>query len=48
MQILKTKQRPVNEVLEQMNYGTRLWKYFLWAALAFLLAEVVLLRLWKY
>jgi len=46
--ILKTQHKPVNEVLEQINYGTRLWKYFIWAALLFLLAEVILLRIWKY
>jgi len=46
--ILKTQHKPVNEVLEQINFGTRLWKYFIWSVLLFLLAEVILLRIWKY
>lgn len=29
------------------NEGTPLWRYFIWAALAFLLVEVLLLRFWK-
>lgn len=35
------------EVLEQENLGHSLWKYFLLAALAFLLAEVALVRFMK-
>ena len=33
--------------IRERNEGTPLWRYFLWGALAFLLAEVLLLRLWK-
>ncbi|MGB0839704.1 MAG: hypothetical protein ACPGXL_06165, partial [Chitinophagales bacterium] len=33
--------------IEQLDRGVELWKYFLWAALGFLLLEVLLLRLWK-
>lgn len=29
------------------NQGLPLWRYFIWGALAFLLVEVLLLRLWK-
>jgi hypothetical protein len=46
--ILKSDHKPVNETLHEMNFGTQLWKYFIWLTLAFLLAEVVLLRRWKY
>ncbi len=46
--ILKTDHKPVDEVLHEMNYGTQLWKYFVWLSLLFLLGEVVLLRVWKY
>ncbi|MEM7573063.1 MAG: BatA domain-containing protein [Bacteroidota bacterium] len=33
--------------IQQSNEGTPLWRYFIWAALAFLLIEVLLLRFWK-
>lgn len=33
--------------IRERNEGTPLWRYFIWAALAFLLAEVLLLRFWK-
>ncbi len=46
--ILKTGHKTVNEVLHDMNYGTQLWKYFVWMVLLFLLGEVSLLRFWKY
>lgn len=36
----------IGDIREQ-NEGTPLWRYFIWAALAFLLVEVVLLRFWK-
>ena len=29
------------------NEGTPLWRYFIWAALAFFLVEVLLLRFWR-
>jgi Aerotolerance regulator N-terminal len=32
---------------EKQNLGVSLWKYFLWAALAFLLAEILIIRLMK-
>lgn len=32
---------------EKQNLGISLWKYFLWAALAFLLAEILIIRLIK-
>jgi Aerotolerance regulator N-terminal len=32
---------------EKQNVGLSLWKYFLWAALAFLLVEILLIRLLK-
>ncbi len=36
----------IGDIREQ-NEGTPLWRYFLWAALGFLLVEVLLLRFWK-
>jgi hypothetical protein len=36
----------IGEIRER-NEGTPLWRYFIWAALAFLLVEVLLLRFWK-
>lgn len=33
--------------IEENEQGTSLWRYFIWAALLFLLVEVLLLRFWK-
>ena len=33
--------------IRERNEGTPLWRYFIWAALAFLLVEVLLLRFWR-
>ena len=33
--------------IEENEQGTSLWRYFIWAALLFLLLEVLLLRFWK-
>ncbi|NVO21040.1 MAG: BatA domain-containing protein [Bacteroidetes bacterium] len=46
--LLKADHKPVNEILQEMNYGHQLWKYFIWMALICLLAEVILLRAWKH
>jgi len=45
--ILKTGQKPVNEVIAQISSGTQLWRYFIWMALLCLLAEVLLIRFFK-
>jgi hypothetical protein len=45
--VLKTGQKPLNEVIAQINSGTQLWKYFIWLALVFLLAEILLIRFFK-
>ena len=45
--ILKTGQKPLNEVISQMNSGTQLWRYFIWLALFFFLAEILLIRFFK-
>jgi len=45
--ILKTGQKPLNELIDQMNKGTQLWKYFIWLALLFLLCEILLIRFFK-
>ncbi len=33
--------------IRERNEGTPLWRYFIWAALLFFLAEVLLLRFWR-
>jgi hypothetical protein len=45
--IIKTGQKPLNEVIAQINSGIQLWKYFIWLALLFLLAEILLIRFFK-
>ena len=45
--LVKTGQKPMNEVIAQMNSGTQLWRYFIWLALAMLLAEILLIRFFK-
>jgi len=45
--VLKTGQKPLNEVIAQINSGTQLWKYFIWLALLALLSEIVLIRFFK-
>lgn len=45
--VLKTGQKPLNEVIAQINSGTQLWRYFIWMALLFLLAEILLIRFFK-
>ncbi len=42
-----TQNRSLTTTIEEINSGKRLWKLFLILALAFLLGEVILLRLWK-
>lgn len=45
--VMKTGQKPLNEVIAQISSGTQLWRYFIWFALLMLLAEVLLIRLFK-
>ena len=45
--ILKTGQKPLNEVIAQINSGTQLWRYFIWLILLLLLAEILLIRFFK-
>jgi len=46
--VLKNPQnRSLTTVIAEINAGVRLWKLFIALALAFLLTEVILLRLWK-
>lgn len=47
VQILSSTGRSITEKLSEMNDGNRLWRYFVVAALIFLLAESLVLRLWK-
>jgi hypothetical protein len=45
--ILKSGQKPLNEVIASINSGTQLWRYFIWAALILLLSEILLIRFVK-
>ena len=45
--LVNTGQKPMNEVIALMNSGTQLWRYFIWLALASLMAEILLIRFFK-
>ena len=45
--VLKGKQASLAKQIHDINQGTPLWKYFVLGVLVFLLAEIVLIRLWK-
>jgi len=42
--VISQTEKPLTQVLGELNRGRQLWKYFIIAALAFLLAEIVVLR----
>jgi hypothetical protein len=44
--ILKESEKPVAQEIKQISQGVKLWKWFVIFALAFLLGEVILLRIW--
>jgi hypothetical protein len=45
--VMKTGQKPLNEVIAEINSGTQLWRYFIWFALLMLLTEILLIRFFK-
>jgi hypothetical protein len=45
--VLKGKKVSLAKQIRDINQGTPLWKYFVLGVLAFLLAEIILIRLWK-
>lgn len=45
--VLKGKQVSIAKQIRDINQGTPLWKYFILGVLAFLLAEIALIRFWK-
>jgi hypothetical protein len=45
--VLKGKQASLAKQIHDINQGTPLWKYFVIGVLAFLLAEIIIIRLWK-
>jgi len=47
IKVLAESRKPAGEAISELNLGKRLWKYFVWAALLFLMGEVLLIRLWK-
>lgn len=44
---LLDKSGPLTEIIRQLEFGTMLWKTFVWLALIFLATEVLLLRIWN-
>ncbi len=42
--VISESERPVGQVISELSRGRQLWKYFIIVALAFLLAETVVLR----
>lgn len=47
IKLLNVSGKPINEEIARINSGLQLWKYCIWLALAFLLAEIILIRIWK-
>ena len=47
IRVLAQSQKAVGQAISELNKGKQLWKYFVLAALLFLLGEVLLLRIWK-
>lgn len=45
--LVETGGKDLTSALTEIDLGTRLWKWCVWAALLFLLAEVLLLRFWN-
>lgn len=45
--VFDTGKTPVAKAIAKINQGTTLWRWFLWASLLFLLAEVFIIRFWK-
>lgn len=45
--VLKGKQTSLEKQIHDISQGTPLWKYFVLGVLAFLLSEIMLIRLWK-
>jgi hypothetical protein len=45
--ILQTPPDKLHDTLKTLNHGRQLWQYFVYLCLLFLLAEVILLRIWK-
>jgi hypothetical protein len=45
--VLKGKQVSLAKQIHEINQGVPLWKYFVLGLLGFLLAEILLIRLWK-
>jgi hypothetical protein len=45
--VIREKQASLAKQILDINQGTPLWKYFILGTLAFLLAEIMLIRLWK-
>ena len=43
--VISESERPLGQVISELNRGRQLWKYFILAALVFLLAEIFALRL---
>ena len=42
--VVSESERPIGQVISELSRGKQLWKYFIIASLAFILAEIVVLR----
>lgn len=47
MQLIDAKEENFSEVLQDLNNGKQLWKLFIFLSIAFLLTEMLVIRLWK-
>ena len=45
--LLSSGQKPLDQVITELNKGIRLWKWFIILALLFITAEIAIIRLWK-
>jgi hypothetical protein len=46
VKVFRESEKPLTDMIAEMNQGVRLWKLFIILALSFLAAEVALLRFW--
>lgn len=45
--LLAEKTKNIRYLVQNMDHGKPLWKFFIWLALLFLLSEILILRFWK-
>jgi len=47
MQIIDVNEARFSEILEDLNNGKQLWKFFIMLAIFFMLCELAVIRFWK-